>query len=593
MKEAYTIYQERITSYSEKFKKAERKIQLISTMRLILALGIIASFYCGLTQNLSYFYLFFLLLAAFVAFVIIHSKLFYNKTILGNYIRINHEELRSLEGLTDSFLKGNEFVDHQHPFSYDLDIFGIGSVFECLCRTVTIEGKNNLAQSLSHPELEVKIIEKKQEAVRELGPKLEFRQSFRAIGLTIKEEKEDKENIRTWIKGTNYFDPFNSKIRYLLYLLSIVSICSAIYGIYEGKFNLILIGCLLINGIIYGVNAKKINALHGKVSKKRLILRNYSQLISLSEKEEFLSEKLLNFKNQFEDSSSQFKTISNYVGWLDQRLNILFSPFANALLLYDLHCCIFIEEWKKKNENKVMEWLAILGEIDTLNSLANFSYNYPELVFPTFQKDKIVIEAKSLSHPLINRKKRVANDFELGVSDKIAIVTGANMAGKSTFLRTVGVNLVLAYAGAPVAASSMNISLLSIYTSMRISDSLKDHASYFYAELQRLKLIKDNLKQGIPAMVLLDEMLKGTNSNDKQQGSKAFIESLLPYNALCVVATHDIVLGKLEEEYSRQIKNYSFESFLNQNHLSFDYKIREGTAKNTNASFLMKDLGII
>jgi hypothetical protein len=593
MTEPSDIYQERITLFTEKFKKAERDIQLISSIRLVLALGIIASFYAGLTQDQHFFYLFFLLIFGFVVFVIIHSKLFYNKTLLANYIRINQEELRSLEGITDSFQKGVEFIDHQHPYTYDLDIFGTSSLYEFLCRTVSIEGKNTLAENLSKPLLEVESIEKKQEAVKELAQKLEFRQSFRAIGLSIREEKEDKENIRGWVKGPNYFNQFHSKLRYLLYLLSVITIIAGGFGIYEGKFNLVLIACLIINGVIYGVNAKKINALHSKVSKKRLILRNYSNLISLSEKEEFGSERLLNFKNQFEDASDQFKRISNYVGWLDQRLNILFSPFANALLLYDLHCCLFIEEWKKINENKVMEWLKILGEIDALNSLANFTYNQQELVFPSFQKDKPLFEARSLSHPLINKKKRISNDFILGMKDRAAIVTGANMAGKSTFLRTLGVNLVLAYAGAPVAASEMKVSLMSIFTSMRISDSLKDHASYFYAELQRLKLIKENLKLGISSMVLLDEMLKGTNSNDKQQGSKAFIESLLPYNALCVVATHDLVLGKLEDEYPDLIKNYSFESFLNQNHLSFDYKIREGTAKNTNASFLMKDLGII
>jgi len=593
MKEVADIYQERIVSFSNQLKKVEKRIQFISSVRLISALGIIGSFYWALTENITYFYLFFLLIAAFIVLVILHSNLFAKKTIYSNYVRINYEELKSLEGNTDPYPKGVEFVDHQHPYTYDLDIFGNGSLFEYLCRTVTLEGKNNLARNLSHPSLEVKAIEKKQEAVKELALKLEFRQSFRAIGLSIKEEKDDKENIRSWVTGPEYFNRFQSTIKYFLYFLSLITVCAAVVGLYEGKFNLVLIGCLLINGFIYGANAKKINSIHAKVSKKRLLLKNYSQLISLTEKEDYTSEHLLKLKNQLTDASHQFKTISNYVGWLDQRLNILFSPFANAILLYDLHCCILIEDWKKKNQHKVMEWLALVGEIDALNSLANVSYNHKELIFPLLSEDKTLFEARSLSHPLLHKKKRVSNDFILGKPDKIAIVTGANMAGKSTFLRTLGVNLVLAYAGAPVAAAGMKISLMSIFTSMRISDSLKDHASYFYAELQRLKLIKENLKQGTQAMVLLDEMLKGTNSNDKQQGSKAFIESLLPFNALGVVATHDLVLGHLEVEYPDQIKNYSFESFLNQNHLSFDYKIREGTAKNTNASFLMKDLGII
>jgi hypothetical protein len=585
------LYKRRISDFSEKLKSIENKTRIVSYSRVFLAISSIVFFYFALTSNTDYFYLLLILIVIFILLVFVHTRLFKTRDLLKNSVRINKQEIEYLEQDYSSFQSGDEFINHNHPYTFDLDIFGEGSFYQSISRAVTFNGRQLLAQCLQF-KLSKKEVLARQQSVKELKEKLDFRQAFQANGMMLNETASDREKFNDWLQEEFHF--INNKIlSYLVYILPVITSFFLVVSLVQSEFHTGLSICILSNWLVYGLNAKKINRLYSLVSKKKILLQSYSDLFEIVEKEKFNSSKLNEIGNRIQNASSQFKKLADYAGWLDQRLNIFVSPVVNSLFLYDLQLSFLIEKWRLRNDKQMILWMDTLGEMDVLNSLGNFHYNNPDFCFPELSEGALLIKAQGLGHPLIKGSKRVPNDFELGDENKIDIITGANMAGKSTFLRVIGINMVIAYTGGPVCARILKISMVDLISSMRITDSLKDDVSYFYAELQRLKSIRQKVESGEPTLVLLDEMLRGTNSKDKQQGSKAFVENLLKFNCLVLVATHDLMLGQLEEEFPGKIKNFSFESILQDNELIFDYKMKAGPAKNTNASFLMKKLGII
>jgi len=259
--------------------------------------------------------------------------------------------------------------------------------------------------------------------------------------------------------------------------------------------------------------------------------------------------------------------------------------------MWDLYSVMRLERWKVKYGENVKLWVKIIAEFDVYCSFSNFAYNNPEYSYPKIAGN-VVIKATELGHPLIPSKKRINNDFEINHLGQIDIITGANMAGKSTFLRTIGVNLLLALNGMPVCASEYNFKIIDLFSGMRTADSLKENESYFYAELKRLKYIIEKLQKGQPTLLLLDEILKGTNSVDKAKGSWKFVEHLILLKATGIVATHDLTLCKIEESYPNNISNKCFEVDIEGQNISFDYKLKSGVTKNMNASLLMKQMGL-
>jgi DNA mismatch repair ATPase MutS len=251
-----------------------------------------------------------------------------------------------------------------------------------------------------------------------------------------------------------------------------------------------------------------------------------------------------------------------------------------------------LEGWKKKNQETIMEWIRITGWYDAMISLAGFAWNHPDYCLPRLNEQKKDLEIGGLGHPLIPPQKRVSNDLEI-TGEKVVVITGANMAGKSTFLRSLGVNMVLAYTGCPVCAATFRCSYMGLHSSMRTADSLRDEESYFLAEIKKLQQIVLEMETGKPVLILLDEVLKGTNTTDKKLGSVGLIRKALNYPVRCFIATHDLSLGELENEYNGLVVNYCFESYIEDMELSFDYTIRRGIATNMNASFLMKKMGIV
>ena len=286
------------------------------------------------------------------------------------------------------------------------------------------------------------------------------------------------------------------------------------------------------------------------------------------------------------------KEFSALVNALESRMNPIAMQFGNGLFLYDFHAVARLEKWREENASDLPHWLESLSEWDGLLSLATLHYNYPQYAFAEVNEQS-VLESREVGHLLIPDTIRVANNFDLGKPAKIYLITGANMAGKSTFLRSLGVNFVLGSIGSPVCATQWRVPLMALRSGMRTTDSLQDHQSYFFAELNRLQSIMEELRSGTPMFILLDEILKGTNSTDKQLGSRELLKQLKDMNTLVALATHDIALGDLAQQYPTQIANACFEGKIENEQLTFDYTLHPGVAQKANATFLMRKMGII
>jgi DNA mismatch repair ATPase MutS len=350
---------------------------------------------------------------------------------------------------------------------------------------------------------------------------------------------------------------------------------------------------VVINLIIFGSHAKRITEIHQSLSNNLKQFSAFAEMFDLINGNQFNSQQLKNTHSISLEASKEFKALTKLGNFFDQRTNVLVMFFLNAIFLFDIQCVFHLEKWKKKNKSRVQIWLNGIAEIETLSSLATFCFNHPGYIFPKVEDRQPYLKSKDLSHPLIPTEECVSNDITFGNDERLFIVTGSNMSGKSTFLRTIGVNVLLARCGAPVCAAQFECSVMDIYTSLRQTDSLLDHVSLFFSELRKLKSILHGLSTNPNALVLLDEVLRGTNSDDKLYGSQELVKKLIRTGCVTILATHDIALSKMTGEYPDTIKNYCFESSLDNNQLSFDYKLKSGVSQNRNATFLMKQMGII
>ena len=585
-----SFYSKRKTEFSSRLEKLSKRINLISNARLLVALVFIIVFYFGLEQP-DLLYLLVLLAAGFAVLVKQHSKLFDEKIHLENLIKINQSELRAQTGDLTGFATGAEFMNSHHPYSYDLDIFGDGSLFQFINRSNTLSGIKQFAHRLTTPLSTVSEIESNQQAIQELASKPDFRQHFQASGMEIDEQPKDRDQLLDWVKQPAFL---YGKVFYQVILIAIpvITIALVIAWIYSSVFRPWAILLAAFQWAFLGFHLKKVNAFHDYISRKKNILQKYAHLLFYLQQENFSSPIMSALSKKAQDAGHKVQALASLVRGLDARLNSMTSIFVNSLVLYDLQYVYRLEKWKSENAENLQMWLESVSETEVLCSFATFAFNHSHFNFPSVQKS-LEISAKAIGHPMIPDKECVTNDFHIGSRPSVVIITGANMAGKSTFLRTLGVNLVLALNGAPVYAKEFKCPIVHLRTGMRTADSLKDHQSYFYAELDRLKGIMEELRQDIPLLILLDEILKGTNSTDKQAGSIALVKQLLPHPCMAVIATHDLALGDLEKEFPNQIQNFSFEANIEHEQLYFDYKLKAGLAQKMNATFLMRKMGII
>lgn len=589
------IYDRRINLFKEKVFRIKKTLLYLSIFRF-LSFIISITFFVYLVKE---FHLIRLVaglafLVLFIYFIILYIRKTEVLKHYKNLVKINLEEIKVLNNDYSNFYNGDDYINRDHAYSYDLDLFGEGSIYQFLNRTVTLIGRELLAQKLLVLNSKKDRIYKIQDVIKELTSKLEWRQFFMATGLLNPVAQDDNSKINYWLDEPAFYIKriFYKILVVFLPVITLVFLGLTIAGVsHYSWFALLALTQLFISGIFL----RKTNKEQRIVSEELRILKNYSKLIKLIEEEQFKSDLLKDLKTELrtDDTNAQFafKKLIKIIDAFDQRMNLFMGVILNGLLMWDLYSMMRLERWKLKYGSNVKKWLNVIAEFDVYISFANYSFNNQLFVFPKISDDT-VIESKELGHPLIPEEKRVNNNFNLKKLSEIDIITGANMAGKSTFLRTLGVNLILAMNGLTVCASDFSFKIMDIFSGMRTADSLKENESYFYAELKRLKGVIDKLKQGKVTFILLDEILKGTNSVDKAEGSWRFVEHLITLNATGVVATHDLTLCKLEEKYPDHIKNKCFEVEIDAEKIKFDYKLRNGVTQNMNASILMKQMGI-
>lgn len=589
-------YTERLSLTEGQLQQVKKQIFRISMLRLALFIAGIAGLYFFFNQTTLLIVCICLTFLPLFVLVKIHNRFFIRKEWLETQARIIQEELQALSGDYSSFEDGKEYVNPEHPYSFDLDIFGRRSLFQSINRTCTFFGKVRLAEWLQNHLHEKTSIEKRQEMVREISEHTLFREQFRVAGLVHHGQSSDAEKIQAWSQSpaqylhAGWVKAFIWGVPVINSLLLITSLAGWTSFSWLGlSFGIFLV---LSFGIIK--RATYIQETYGKQLKS---LNGYARLIALAKAEEWKSAGMQELMERFnlngQSPIQALQQLSKELDRLDLRNNQFLYVLLEGSIFFQLQEIVRIERWKARYGQHINEWLETVGELDALCSLGTFAYNHPQYTYPELTEKPFCFLATQMGHPLMPVSQCVKNDATIPSRPFFLIITGANMAGKSTYLRTIGVNYLLACIGAPVCCERLKLHPNQLITSLRTSDSLSDNESYFFAELKRLKRIIDLLNQGKQLFIILDEILKGTNSMDKQKGSFDLIRQFMQLKANGIIATHDLLLGSLIKQFPEEIRNYCFEADTKENELTFSYKLREGVAQNMNACFLMKKMGII
>ena len=589
-------YTERLSLTEGQLQQVKKQIFRISMLRLALFIAGIAGLYFFFNQTTLLIVCICLTFLPLFILVKIHNRFFIRKEWLETQARIIQEELQALSGDYSCFEDGKEYVNPEHPYSFDLDIFGRRSLFQSINRTCTFFGKVRLAEWLQNHLHEKTSIEKRQEMVREISEHTLFREQFRVAGLVHHGQSSDGEKIQAWSQSpaqylhAGWVKAFIWGVPVINSLLLITSLAGWTSFSWLGlSFGIFLV---LSFGIIK--RATYIQETYGKQLKS---LNGYARLIALAKAENWKSAGMQELMERFnlngQSPIQALQQLSKELDRLDLRNNQFLYVLLEGSIFFQLQEIVRIERWKVRYGQHISEWLETVGELDALCSLGTFAYNHPQYTYPELTEKPFCFLATQMGHPLMPASQCVKNDATIPSRPFFLIITGANMAGKSTYLRTIGVNYLLACIGAPVCCERLKLYPNQLITSLRTSDSLSDNESYFFAELKRLKRIIDLLNQGQQLFIILDEILKGTNSMDKQKGSFDLIRQFMQLKANGIIATHDLLLGSLIKQFPEEIRNYCFEADIKENELTFSYKLREGVAQNMNACFLMKKMGII
>lgn len=567
----------------------KKQLNVSSTIRLILFLGIIGSGYAtfGLWKVMAG-----VLLAEIVLFVFLvvrHGKLVYKRDLLLALISINETELKVLDRDFYDLPSGKQYHDPIHFYSQDIDLFGRGSFFQYLNRTALESGSVVLAEIVKANE--ITDIPKKQKAIQELSTHPAWRQEFSAIASLVKTEIPAT-TVMEWLQEYTPFIPKGTKNGARVFSgISIVALLLYFLGFIHGG---LVIGWFVLGLAVVGRFIKKINMLATHVSKIQSTFDQYYKLLEKIEGQSFESELLVEKRekiiNTSQKASGVLRTFSKHLDALDQRNNILVGIIVNGFFIRDLGIVAQLETWIKKHKDDVAIWFEIIAFFDAYNSLGNYDFNHPLHNYPEITNSDVTLNATQTAHPLLDPEKAVLNDITID-TEQFFIITGANMAGKSTFLRTVALQIVMGNIGLPVCAEKTTYTPIKLITSMRTTDSLTDDESYFFSELKRLKFIVDEIKND-HYFIILDEILKGTNSTDKAIGSRKFVDKLVSSKSTGIIATHDLSLCEAAKELP-QVKNYFFDARIENDELYFDYTFKEGICQNMNASFLLKKMEIV
>jgi len=595
MPDLHNLYSSRIETFEKELLRKRKELVLINTGRLLFFLiFLITPFKLYPVNTLLGIIVPAVSLILFLSLVKRNTDVNAKKKFLENLIIINENEIEALSHQFSIFDPGSEFIDPDHINSYDLDLFGKGSLFQYINRTITINGKTRLAEMFSQPMTKPDNLKLRQGLIQELAADYEFRHDFSASGMMYDEDQSESEIFKKW-GGESFHLRSDKMLPFLLFLLPALSASALLYWIFAGNSTLFIFAGI-IQSVFWVFEKKNIKTIYAQFGKRVNILLKYASLLQKIEKRVWNSEEgkaLMDDLRLKGIPSKEISQLKRIISAFDNRNNFLIGPILNVILAWDVLCSYRLILWHNRNKENYGHWDSTIAFFDAIISFSNFTFNHPNYCFPGFSEGKFNLNAKGMGHPLIPSHKRIANDFSIYGEKQLVIVTGANMAGKSTFLRTVGVNMVLGMNGAPVCATRMEFTPVEVFSNMRTTDSLFDDESYFFAELKRIKSILVALDEGKQILIILDEILKGTNSIDKLAGSQKLLKRLVGQRASAIIATHDLKLTEMETEFPDFIQNNCFEITIENNEMHFDYTLRSGVTKMMNATFLMKKMGII
>jgi len=593
MNDKITFFKSKSEEFFSRYQNLNKELKLLSFLRVItFVVCLVIIVISANNGNLPAIIITSLVFILFFGYLIKRFNTIQYQVSHHNFLHnINEDEILRLEGSLDSFDPGFEYLNDDHPYISDLDVFGKNSLYQLVNRCSTFWGKKTLANWLSN-KAEKEEISLRQESIKELSKDIDWLQQFQATGRHYKDHT-DIDPFLKWLKSDDIIsnDLFYQIIRFISPIISITIIALTIFSAIS--FIWIFVG-IVVNGLIVLTALKKVKSIHDNTSIAIKSLKGLEALIILVENVSFKSIKANKIKAIYAGKSQKVSARIGYLNRILQNLdnrNNQFYQFLNLFFLFDLHYSISAERWKTKQPENIQSWFDAIGEMEGLISFAGIAFSNPNYAFPKILEDEHSIDSRKMGHPLIPHTVRVSNDFFLSGKGNIAIITGSNMAGKSTFLRTIGVNMVMAFAGSPVCADVLSLSHTQIFSSMRTQDNLEENISSFYAELKRIHHLLNTTSENTPVFFLLDEILKGTNSHDRHLGAVSLVHQLAGKNTSGLISTHDINLAK-ETTKGRMVTNYSFNSIIRGDEILFDYKLTPGICESFNASKLMKKMGI-
>lgn len=597
------FYSDRISSLTTQIQTTKRQYNRIAAARLLTAVLAAAAVY--FIWGNDWLYIFGILVVALAIFLKLVNISQQKKQALANLqtlLAINNQEVQILNGHYTHRADGLQFQPAHHPYSHDLDILGKASLFQYIHRTTSEQGHQLLAKWLLQQNEEI-TIRQRQEAAKELNTQQEWLQQLQAYGTNNALNISSQHSLAHWLSQPHHFRK-NKGWNIARYVLPAISTGLLLLYIADVVKPALFYSMLLVFFAASGYISKLVTSQYLQLSKHITQFETLSQSLQWIETGTFKCTLLQQLQQTLESTphhkpaSKQVRALKHILDRMDYRLNPLVFIPLNIFLFWDLQQVIQLEEWKAQHKEKINNWFDVIAHTEALSSLATLSFNHPAWIFPAIKPEWFSLTCRDAGHPLIPSQKSVLNDFSMQGYPQLAFITGSNMAGKSTFLRTIGTNLVLAMAGAPVCASQFETPVLKVMTSMRIADNLEESASTFYAELQKLKNILDAVKHNgntdspIRVFLLLDEILRGTNSLDRHTGSEALIKQLIKEGAVGIIASHDLSLAELQSQYPGIIHNYHFDVTISGSELSFDYKLKQGVCQTLNATLLMKKIGI-
>lgn len=591
IKEHYQSNKERYESKLAELRKTDNSLVLYRSLATLSMVGLLLYGYAKSLSNL-YFYVF-PILFIFVLMVQRHKKIRKQIFHTENLLRINLWALARLSGGWTKFSRrGESFLDPAHPYASDLNILGQDSLFQYINATNLITGEQALAK-LFLGKTYTEDINARQRAIQDLSSRLAWRQHLQATGMVTQYRQSDLVSLWEWARQGPLLA--NKTYIYLLWLLPLTTLTCLVLMAYRIVPTSVPLALLILQVLLVVVGQIFIAKSLQNTERVSEELERLGLLLKHVEEENFQAPLLVALQKKLvkkdQKASQQVKALARIAVLINLRNSVVYH-FINALIFWDLYTIRAMDQWKSRYGLFLEQWFEVIGQFEALSSIAALAHDNPHWVFPKVSEGGPSFSATDLGHPLINEAARISNNVSLPQPGTIHIITGSNMSGKSTLLRTVGINLVLAYAGAPVCASNMHCSIMSIYTSMRIQDNLEQNISSFYAELKRIKLVIEAAHQGHPLIFLLDELFRGTNSRDRIAGARTIIKNLAGQSVIGFVTTHDLELSTLASECPQRIKNYHFTDEIINNEMTFDYRLKEGVSQTTNAIALMKMIGI-